>query len=75
MKRRPRNKATNETDNFMLSRLDESLDALNKNEDELIRVVNELMKRDLTESEIDSIRSNYSIYCKNTAPIRKKLGE
>ena len=75
MKRKPRNRTTNETDNFMLSRLDESLDALNKNEDELIRVVNELMKRDLTESEIDSIRSNYSIYCKNTAPIRKKLGE
>lgn len=75
MKRKPRNRNTNETDNFMLSRLDESLDALNKNEDELIRVVNELMKRDLTESEIDSIRSNYSIYCKNTAPIRKKLGE
>lgn len=75
MKRKPRNKITNETDNFMLSRLDESLDALNKNEDELIRVVNELMKRNLTESEIDNIRSNYSIYCKNTAPIRKKLGE
>ena len=54
----------------MLQQIDDALDALNRNEDELVKITNELMKRKMTLEEQETLKSNYKKYLESTQSLK-----
>ena len=58
-----RNSKTNDAiSEYMLKKIDDAIEALNKNEDELVKITGELLSRQLTKEEKDKLEKNYKSY-------------
>lgn len=58
-----RNSKANDTiSEYMLKKIDDAIEALNKNEDELVKITGELLSRQLTKEEKDKLEKNYKSY-------------
>ena len=55
-------KANDAISEYMLKKIDDAIEALNKNEDELVKITGELLSRQLTKEEKDKLEKNYKSY-------------
>ena len=55
-------KANDAISEYMLKKIDDAIEALNKNEDELVKITGELLSRQLTKEEKDKLEKNYESY-------------
>lgn len=55
-------KANDAISEYMLKKIDDAIEALNKNEDELVKITGELLSRQLTKEEKDKLEENYKSY-------------
>ena len=65
MKRKPiehNSKANDAVSNYMLKKIDDAIEALNKNEDDLVKITGELLNRQLNEEEKDKLKKNFESY-------------
>ena len=62
MKRKPINQVSNNQVPYILSKIDEAVSSLNKNEDELGKVLAELSLRNLSEKDVDTLNSAFKAY-------------
>lgn len=73
MKRRKLNQNKQEDTSFVNEKIDDAVDALNKNEDEISGILTELLQRDLSDEDKDSIRSIFNSYFKSVQVVKRTV--
>lgn len=74
MKRKSIKKTNTEQASHIVEKIDDALSALTKNEDEISKVLDELYKRDLSETDKDSLNSIFNAYSKTAKAVKKITG-
>lgn len=66
-------KKTKDDNSFLIEKIDDAIEALNKNEGELSKVITELIQRDLSEEDRNSLKTMYNSYFKSVEMVKKTM--